>query len=67
MPTTKGKPASRPYTEEDRRRLLAPFAIRSFGGKSWGGASPRSYDLAQRQQTGDRYGYAADHRDLDSL
>ncbi len=64
-------PNRRVYTEADRRRLLAPIAvgclaIKSFGGKSWGGARPTSDDVKLRR-TGDRYGYHADHHDLDNL
>lgn len=56
------------YTDEDRRRLFAPIQIRSFGGRSWGGAFPAGRDVAiGRKHSGDRYGYVADHRDLDGL
>ena len=68
MPTTKDK---RPYTEADRRQLLAPISIRSFGGKSWGGAVPNSLGLTTKnhRHTGveDRYVQACDQGDVDHL
>lgn len=72
MPITNSKPVPRPYTDEDRARLLAPIPIRSFNtqyaGKSWGGAFPADRQAATgRRYSGDRYGYVTDHRDLDAL
>jgi len=59
----------RPYTEEDRRRLLAPIrGAQTYGGKTWGGAFPSNHDnRIARKSNGDRYGYVADRNDLDSL
>ncbi len=64
-PAVVGK--DRPYTEEDRRRLLAPINITNFGGKSHAGSTTnRDVNLGKRQQ-GDRYGYAGDWADLDRI
>ena len=66
MSTTKGKKPV--YTEADRTRLLAPITIRSFGGKSWGGAFPANRDVAVgKKYNDDRYGYATDWADLDHI
>lgn len=64
----------RPYTEADRRKLLAPITIRSFGGKSWGGTYPvnstenmRNYRHRLTGPDETSYGYSADRRDLDAI
>ena len=68
MRTPSSKPAPRPYTDEDRKRLLAPINIGKFGGKSWGGSFPANRDTTlDRHSVDDRYGYATDWADLDSL
>lgn len=59
-------PVHRVYSEADRRQLLAPIQIRSYGGKSWGGTATRDNDLKSRVQKHERYGWAADWSDLDS-
>jgi hypothetical protein len=62
------KRTPRPYTEEDRRRLLAPISISYVGGKSHAGSTSASHEnaFAKRQQ-GDRYGFSADWADLDRI
>jgi len=63
----------RPYTDADRARLLAPIAIRSFGGKSWGGAVPNSLGIPTRnhrytgEAASDRYVHSSDWSDVDHL
>jgi hypothetical protein len=62
-------PGPRPYTEEDRRRLLAPIrGAQTYGGKSWGGAFPRnSLPVSIKRSSYDgSFGHPTD-RDLDSL
>jgi hypothetical protein len=82
MPTIKGKstPETRRratgfplvYTDAEQARLLAPISIRSFGGKSWGGAVPNSQHIPTRnhRHTGesfDRYAQSSDWADVDHL
>jgi hypothetical protein len=57
----------RPYTDEERARLLAPIVIHQYGGKSWGGAAPCTVDPgSSRSKTGsERYGVSTDWADLD--
>lgn len=72
MPTTRSKPASRPYTDADRKALFAPIQIRSYGGKSWGGSVPNSQHIPTRnhrytgENEADRYAHAADWSDIDN-
>lgn len=65
--STRHPSVTRPYTDEDRRRLLAPITISSFGGKSHAGCSHASHDSLRKGQQGDRYGFLGDWADLDRL
>lgn len=55
------------YTEVDRKRLLAPIAIRAFGGKAYSGISLNRDDQCNTARVGGRYGFSSDWADLDRL
>lgn len=59
----------RPYTEEDRARLLAPIVITHFGGKIHAGFSTSSVSKGRPtdDNTSDRYAQRCDWADLDHL
>ncbi len=71
----KAKKAVRPYTDEDRARLLAPIQITTFGGKTFAGVS-RSSGLMHHggaskgdhdDIVSDRYAQRSDWADLDRI
>lgn len=67
------KKGTRPYTNEDRARLLAPITISCFGGRTHAGICLASKNMAaghgsrDEDNNSDRYAQRSDWADLDRL